>query len=343
MGFLKNIGNGILDAVGNSATGGLSSAVSGLVNGVIGSIFRPSLRQQINSQKELMQEQSRLNRENYDYQFDKTSPANMVQLYRNAGLNPGLMYSGNAGSGVRANMGTSSTGSLSPFNGQAFTDPTMIASIQNTQADTNLKDSTADLTNEKVNTEKLIQLNKELEVKQRELDLAKTDDQRNKLKAEIDMINAQKDNIIAQTTTENELRDSRKRQIENDAELSRVKALTEEIMREYQIENYKSQTKLNNARAWRETINAKFEDVHHYSISSNSGISGLINRASSLVFGTPKFQDWVTNVGNGTYDEHNAVSALVKTFQSVFNEDKELWELFFPLASVIYRIAKANF
>lgn len=276
--FWSKLGSGALKSAGNALSGGLSSAVSGLVNGAIGAIFRPSLRQQINSQKELMQEQNRINRENYDYQFDKTSPANMVQLYRDAGLNPGLMYSGNAGSGVRASMGSSSIGSLSPYNGGVMTDPSMIANIENIKADTSLKKSSSNLTDEKVASEKLEQVNKDLESVQRRKNLAKTDDERKKLQAEEDEILARAELIRAQTQTENDLRDSRKRQIDNEADLSRAKTETEDRMRDLNAEYKEVQTQSAKVDKALKEFRLWYQNTYHADIPS-----GLGNVAQTLL------------------------------------------------------------
>lgn len=234
--FWKNLSNGIMNKTGSALSGGLSSAVSGLVNGAIGAIFRPSLRQQINSQKELMQEQARINKEQYDYQYDKTSPETMVQLYRNAGLNPGLMYSGNAGSGVRASMGSSSFGSLLPFNGQVPTDPTMSSTIANIEADTDLKSSAADLNDEKTKTEKLEQINKEIEQAQRRLDLAKTEDERSRIRAEIKVLENQAMLINSQRVTEDELREPRKRNLDTMSDLNIAHKLDSDSVRSLNVE-----------------------------------------------------------------------------------------------------------
>lgn len=225
MGFLSDLG-----------IGAANTAVSGLINGAIGAIFRPSLRKQINSQKELMQEQARINKDQYDYQYDKTSPETMVQLYRNAGLNPGLMYSGNAGSGVRASMGSSSTGSLSPYGGSVQTDPTMSSTIANIEADTDLKSSAADLNDEKTKTEKLEQINKEIESVQRRLDLAKTEDERQKLQAEKAVLEAQRELINSQRFTEDSLRDSRKRNIDSMTDLNIAHKLDSDSVRSLNVE-----------------------------------------------------------------------------------------------------------
>lgn len=67
------------------------------------------MKQQQAYSLEQMAYQQQLNREQYDYEYDKESPASMVQRFKEAGLNSGLMYGQGAGSGMQGSVGTVSS------------------------------------------------------------------------------------------------------------------------------------------------------------------------------------------------------------------------------------------
>lgn len=65
-----------------------------IIGGVISAIAASGQQEQqadLNSQ--LMEKQAGLNRDQYDYEYSKESPAARVRQYQEAGLNPALMYS----------------------------------------------------------------------------------------------------------------------------------------------------------------------------------------------------------------------------------------------------------
>lgn len=65
-----------------------------VVAGVISSVAATQQqKQQAELNSRLMKEQAGLNRDQYDYEFAKESPAARVRQYQEAGLNPALMYS----------------------------------------------------------------------------------------------------------------------------------------------------------------------------------------------------------------------------------------------------------
>lgn len=97
----------------------------------------------------------------YKMYHDLQSPSAMVKQYRQAGLNPALMYSmGGAGGRVVAGpQGGAQGGSGAPTLGlQDFTkmDPLTMAQIANINADTRKKESETDLTEAQIKTEEWI-------------------------------------------------------------------------------------------------------------------------------------------------------------------------------------------
>lgn len=323
---------------GDLGKGALDSAVSGLVNGAVGAIFRPSLKRQMKYQKEGLRFQQQLAHENYDYQYDKTKPSTMVELYRDAGLNPGLMYSGNAGSGLHASMGSSSAPNLQPYTGSPTTNPSMVAQIENLNSSSNLNDSQSNLVDEKVKSEKLEQINKELESLQRRLDLAKTEDERKKLQAEKGVLEAQKELINSQRVTEDELRDSKKAEIDASAELSAQRSLSEKILRDYKARDYDVGIALKDAQTTSQVFHNWYEQTHHTKMSS--GMSALIDRCVEMVFGTKQFQSFIQNPG-GEENEVSFVNAIWNALKgSVGNTTT--FDMVFPLLSLLYRILTNN-
>lgn len=72
----------------------LIGIAAALVSGLISYGFgRKQQKDQYNLQSSLMTQQAGLNREQYDYEYQKESPAQRMQQYMEAGLNPALMYS----------------------------------------------------------------------------------------------------------------------------------------------------------------------------------------------------------------------------------------------------------
>lgn len=318
MSFWKTLGKGMMSSLGTSVASGLGS-------GFVNALFNSPQKQMRNS-KRLMAEQARINKDLFDYQYQKELPSVRVAQLKQAGLNPALMYSGSGVSGLNAQMGHSSPASAPRLDLMTNSNPLAAAQVYDLEASAKLKEQSA-------KTEEKETILKHIQTLQAEYELKEISPERKR-----EILQA-----IEESQKRIEEMDSQISVNESTARYNDAKTLTDIMMRKYNIERYKVQNKLDNARAWREAINAKFENEHNYTMSSNGGYSGIINRLSQAFFGTHKFQDWIQNVGNGTYDETNAVSQLVKTFESIFANDKDSWELFFPLASMIYRIAKANF
>lgn len=106
MGFLD-----FLKGLGNSASQGLlNSGLNMLQQG-----------NQYRLQSRLMEKQYQLNKELYDYEYQKESPAARVQQLHDAGLNTGLMYS-NGVAGMQGSVGSVSGGSIG-LGGASATDP----------------------------------------------------------------------------------------------------------------------------------------------------------------------------------------------------------------------------
>lgn len=135
--------NGALSALGGlpgALTSGLLNSGFGLLTGAVGSLI------QTNQQKKLMRYQLDLEKQMFDYTSEYNSMKNQVQRYKDAGLNPNLL------TGQSQQAGT--TGSISAGNAamplfqsqlQYAQHSQLAASLQNTAADTKLKESQVDL------------------------------------------------------------------------------------------------------------------------------------------------------------------------------------------------------
>lgn len=108
------------------AQGAASSLVTGAIDGAVGGLWNriflgspeKQLSRQWQYQQQQMDYQARLNRDQYDYEFDKEAAYNDPSAVRarleKAGLNPALMYGQGAGSpGVSASLGSVGGSSLS--------------------------------------------------------------------------------------------------------------------------------------------------------------------------------------------------------------------------------------
>lgn len=84
----------------NSLSGSLSSIGSGLISGAFNQLFAgANARRQFRMWKQMQ-----------DYMNEYNSPVKQVERLKQAGLNPGLMYSGNSGSSLQASVGAPSGG-----------------------------------------------------------------------------------------------------------------------------------------------------------------------------------------------------------------------------------------
>lgn len=145
MGFITSILANSL----SSLAGNFSGAVGqGLANRVFGETLEDKQRYAL----EQMEKQAQLNRENYDYQFNKqlqaTDPSFIRQRLEKAGLAPSLAFANGASSpGISAQMGSSSTpGGISSSlrSGQMVNMAESLARIRNLDADTEGKKTETD-------------------------------------------------------------------------------------------------------------------------------------------------------------------------------------------------------
>lgn len=82
------------------------SLVSSLAKAAVGTGAQTiQMNQQANLNSNLMDKQAGLNRDQYDYEYSKESPASRVSQYIAANLNPGLMYS-NGVAGMQGSVGS---------------------------------------------------------------------------------------------------------------------------------------------------------------------------------------------------------------------------------------------
>ena len=109
---------------------GLSGLSTGLISGGVNQLFAG-----FNSQR-----QFDIWKKMQDYMNEYNSPVKQVERLKQAGLNPGLMYSGNSGSSLSASVGAPSGGS--PTGVQ--TDPMALQRMQN---ETKVSDATANRDN----------------------------------------------------------------------------------------------------------------------------------------------------------------------------------------------------
>lgn len=101
MSMLETLGYQAMAGVG----GGLGEQLSYGLGEITG--YNDALsKDQLEQQEKLNKLQSEQNKELYDYQFNKTTPAERVRLYKEAGLNPALIYGMGGGSGTTATMGS---------------------------------------------------------------------------------------------------------------------------------------------------------------------------------------------------------------------------------------------
>ena len=97
------------EALGYQAMAGVGGGLGEQLSYELGEItgYNDALsNDQIEQQKKLNELQTAQNKELYDYQYNKTTPSERVRLYKEAGLNPALIYGMGGGSGTTATMGS---------------------------------------------------------------------------------------------------------------------------------------------------------------------------------------------------------------------------------------------
>lgn len=129
--FLQGLGGGLASQGLGLVMGAAQSGLNTLINGS----WRTHARFQRDMQKDLMNHQADLNRQQYDYEMQQESPAMQRSRLESAGLNPALMYgSGAGGSGMSASVGSVSGGSAGMPNPKAIqstpVDLTQMAEIE---------------------------------------------------------------------------------------------------------------------------------------------------------------------------------------------------------------------
>lgn len=141
MGFLKNLGQGLLGAV----TGGITGAVGSLFG--LGSEAVSNYMSK-EDQKELMKYQFDLNQQGVENQRNYDKPINQMERLAEAGLNPNLVYGsgsvvGNTSSTPSASLGQARKTELSRYDqmAQQLTLAKAQADIKNVEADTRVKES----------------------------------------------------------------------------------------------------------------------------------------------------------------------------------------------------------
>lgn len=109
---------------------GLSGLSTGLISGGVNQLFAGlNAQRQFNTWKKMQ-----------DYINDYNSPLKQVERLKQAGLNPGLMYSGNSGSSLSASVGAPSGGASTGVQ----SDPMALQRMQN---ETKVSDATANRDN----------------------------------------------------------------------------------------------------------------------------------------------------------------------------------------------------
>lgn len=315
----------IFAGIGQAASSSFGTGIgSGLASGLINNIFNGPRKQLIN-QKKLMDHQAKINKDLFDYQYEKELPSVRRRQLEEAGLNPALMYSGSGVSGMNAQIGHSSGMQAPQLDLMTNSNPLATAQVGNIEADTKKKE-------QETKTEEKNTLLKQIEVLQAEYNLDEISPARKKqILQEIEESQARIRNLDKDT----DLKGSQKT-------LTDAKLFTELMEQKWKPEQYKADINLKNAQSWRENINALFEKNHGYTMSANGGLNGAINRLVQGFFGTHEFQDWIQAVRSNEGNERNFINQLWKTFQEIFKDDYTVLDYAWPLASLIYRIVKAN-
>lgn len=184
MGFWKDNKTDILKGL---TSAGLTGAI-GLGQSLIGSVFDSMFSS--SSQKR----QARLQKDIMNYQYELYSPANQVARLRQAGLNPGLMYSGSGmqSGGATGSIGLGSTNTVGGnINPMMLTEMETAQSVQQAnRSKANLDNVTSLLREQETITERNIHL-------QQELDRAKTEEERRAIQSQIDLNNKRSSEIDA--------------------------------------------------------------------------------------------------------------------------------------------------
>lgn len=97
----KNLGNGALSSL---STGLIGGAVNGFMDRLFNGSPSKQLDRQLAYNREIMDYQQKLNREQFDYEYEKQSPKAIREQLEKAGLNPALMYGGSSASGIQASI-----------------------------------------------------------------------------------------------------------------------------------------------------------------------------------------------------------------------------------------------
>lgn len=179
MSFWKTLGQASLSSFGTSVASGLGS-------GFINALFN-SPQKQLKNSKRLMAEQARINKDLFDYQYQKELPSVRVEQLKQAGLNPALMYSGSGVSGLNAQMGHSSPASAPRLDLMTNSNPLAAAQVENIETNSESQ-------KEDIKLKRLQQIEQRIDnlLKEKELDHWNETYQ-----AELDKLYAERDNLVS--------------------------------------------------------------------------------------------------------------------------------------------------
>lgn len=285
----------------------------GLYGSIIGagsSLLGAGLQQTYGSSN--MRKQHQYSKDLLKYQWDNYHTSTVNALKR-AGLNVGLMYSnggpsvsGSTGSTTAPQVGNPLTGIGELVNQSRQIDSTI--DLQASQANLNDKRAATEVIN-KLNAEK-DGLLKDVEFKQKQLNLAKTEDERRLIQQEIDESKKRIEDIDNEIMNRNKSTDA-------DVSLKSAQTTTENDLREDKQENLRSNTRLHNADASKR----EFEDWYQreFGRPMSNGVNALIDYAMDILVG--KWDDRSHRVDS--YGDRGVKGWIERGFDSFFNQLKD--------------------
>lgn len=249
----------IFAGIGQAASSSFGTGIgSGLASGLINNIFNGP-RKQLKNQKKLMDHQAKINKDLFDYQYEKELPSVRRRQLEEAGLNPALMYSGSGVSGMNAQIGHSSGMQAPQLDLMTNSSPLATAQVGNIEADTKKKE-------QETKTEEKNTLLKQIEVLQAEYNL--------------DEISPARKKQILQEIEESQ---ARIRNLDADTDLKDQEHLWNSIVRRYDLEKIKNDARMSTLRRlYMETFNEEMP---------SSGLQSLIGDLVHFFMGTDEQGD----------------------------------------------------
>lgn len=249
----------IFAGIGQAASSSFGTGIgSGLASGLINSIFNGPGKQ-LHNQKKLMNHQAKINKDLFDYQYEKELPSVRRRQLEEAGLNPALMYSGSGVSGMNAQIGHSSGMQAPQLDLMTNSNPLATAQVGNIEADTKKKE-------QETKTEEKNTLLKQIEVLQAEYNL--------------DEISPARKKQILQEIEESQ---ARVRNLDSDTKLKNQEHTWNSIVRRYDLEKSKNDARMSTLRRiYMETFN---EDM------PSSGLQSLIGDLVHFFMGSDEQGD----------------------------------------------------